>query len=64
MSDGRALVQAHHDDYNHPLTVRWLCQPCHYEWHKHNRAIPRKEVEVEVDEQLLLCGGFPITRSP
>lgn len=30
------------------------------EWHKHNRAIPRKEMEVEVDEQLLLCGGFPI----
>lgn len=27
-------VHAHHDDYDLPLDVRWLCPPCHR--HRHN----------------------------
>ncbi len=26
----------HHDDYDYPLTVRWLCQACHKQWHAEN----------------------------
>lgn len=40
MADGRSLVQAHHDNYNKPLSVRWLCQPCHHQWHATNQAVP------------------------
>lgn len=29
-------VHAHHDDYDKPLSVRWLCVPHHAEWHQKN----------------------------
>lgn len=34
------VVEAHHDDYDFPLTVRWLCAVCHKRWHaEHGEAL-------------------------
>ncbi len=29
-------IHAHHDDYDKPLNVRWLCAAHHHQWHAKN----------------------------
>jgi hypothetical protein len=60
-ADGRRKVQAHHDDYNFPLRVRWLCVKHHHEWHAHNRPIPHHEV-LDPKAQQRLKRKYPDTK--
>lgn len=38
---GARQTDAHHDDYNKPLVIRWLCRKHHFEWHSKFRAVSR-----------------------
>lgn len=29
-------IHAHHDDYLKQLDIRWMCSPCHSQWHAKN----------------------------
>ena len=35
-SCGHENVEAHHDDYDTPLSIRWLCAKHHTQWHAEN----------------------------
>lgn len=37
---GESRVDAHHDDYDEPLAVRWLCRRHHQQWHAERRYVP------------------------
>lgn len=55
---GETKVQAHHDDYNKPYNVRWLCFIHHSEHHKKERQGCQKRIVPlkTLNKHVLLLG--------
>ena len=41
---GNTNVQAHHEDYNKPLEVIWLCVSCHIKLHKEKKLSENQSI--------------------
>lgn len=51
---GNAKAEMHHEDYDKPLEVTWLCRECHLDLHnERNRSQALEEIKSNIDNSLV-----------
>lgn len=46
-------IHAHHNNYNFPLQITWLCPKCHHDWHNINKPIPHVNESIRAWNEIL-----------
>jgi hypothetical protein len=44
---GNANAEMHHEDYDKPLDVKWLCRLCHLDLHAQKKILEKESSEVK-----------------
>ncbi len=60
---GSQESQMHHEDYDRPLEVRWLCRPCHLAIHRGEAQLSTEAPVVVVESEVVTIFGVRVPKN-
>jgi len=59
--DDPSTIEAHHEDYDSPLEITWLCKPCHGQRHSVMAIEEGRSLGLEVQGHAVALYGEEVT---